>query len=80
MQQFHDVLGNMDLDKAARASALAGAVPATLLKDVDERDAVRAKAQEQQDAAMAAQTAESMSKAVKNVSGEDVQGTLEGIL
>jgi len=62
------VMDNIDFDRSIRESADAFGIPATWMKDVDERDAGRQAQAQAQQAAAAMEMAESGAKAAKDVS------------
>jgi hypothetical protein len=64
------VYDNIDMDKAFRMTGLAKSVPAEVLVPEDDVTAKRAEQKQKVDAQQAAETAETGSKALKNMSGE----------
>ena len=64
------VLDNFDYDEGARTTMFNDGLPANVIRSVEDRDAIRQERKDLQQAADEAQIAETMSKAVKNVSGE----------
>jgi hypothetical protein len=78
-----DIMDAVDLDKTAQVLAITRGVPRTCLRSPDELRQLRAKKQQQQDAAQAAQTAEPLSKSVKNLadaSAKSPGGNVQNLL
>ena len=76
LDEIFPVTDNIDFDEAARTTMNNDGVPANVIRDVEERDAIRQERKDVQTAMEDAQIAETMSKAVKNVSGEVADSSL----
>lgn len=70
-QEITPVLENIDMDKAVRTSWIAQGAPAENLTDYDEMIEARQKNQQAQEMAVAAETAETGSKAIKNIASAE---------
>jgi len=75
-QEITPVLENVDIDKAFRTSWISSGAPAENLTDYDEMIKAREKRQQLEEAAAQAETAESASKAYRNVLTAPEPGSL----
>jgi hypothetical protein len=76
MESHPEIFDNIDFDKSFRMSAINAGVPAEVLMDVDDRDAMRQARNATQQAAADAQIAVDASTAYKNVTGAMEKGSL----